>query len=144
MKNIFSVVPVKPVLCAAIVMTTICFSPGCSTISTHQWVDGNTFRIRSTGSPDPALAGKAERRKSAFNAAVKKARNDTIDHFLDIVIKNSGGVMDIQSTRTAIEKELSGAFARAEIIDEKYDDGDNCTIVYQIHAPGLKRLLESK
>jgi hypothetical protein len=132
-------------LCIAAVSFISCGGPSTGGLvkgksyKTEGWVDKNTFRVIATGAPKKGLIGKVQRKGTAKEAALIMAQKRIIEKFKGARLEGAAGAADYESTGVAVAKEFSGTVRGGSIIQETYDDDDNCEIVYQIEKKGLKR-----
>lgn len=135
------------VLIALLFPVLSCRTEGKRTIDpyvTYGWLDDNTFRILSSGSPDKEDRNIIKRKMTARNSAVKNARIKLIEMFIP---SGSG-----QGPATRIDEYYAGVNPEADSImsiimngkvsSEMYDESWNCDIIYEISSPGLRKKLE--
>jgi len=106
---------------------------------TEGWVNDDTFRVTSTGAPKPGLTNKIQRRGTAKEAAIIMAQKTMIEKFKGARLEGAAGAADYASTGIAVMKEFSGTVKGGSVIRETYDDDDNCEVVYELIARGLKK-----
>ncbi|HNR89908.1 MAG TPA: hypothetical protein PKM65_16340 [Spirochaetota bacterium] len=106
---------------------------------TEGWVDDNTFRTTATGVPKKGLTNKTQRRLTAREAALLYAQKTVLEKFKGARIEGASGMADGASTGIAIAKEFGGLVRGGSVQKETYNDGDECEVVYEITAPGLKK-----
>ena len=141
-----------PVITAVVLIVLLfpvlsCRTEGKRTIDpyvTYGWLDDNTFRILSSGSPDKKDTNIVKRKMTAKNSAVKNARIKLIEMFIP---SGSG-----QGPATRIDEYYAGVNPEADSImsvimngkvsSEMYDESWNCDIIYEISSPGLRKKLE--
>ncbi|HNR87873.1 MAG TPA: hypothetical protein PKM65_05995 [Spirochaetota bacterium] len=106
---------------------------------TEGWVDDNTFRTTATGVPKKGLTNKTQRRLTAREAALLYAQKTVLEKFKGARIEGASGMADGASTGIAIAKEFGGLVRGGSVTKETYNDGDECEVVYEVAAPGLKK-----
>ena len=109
------------------------------TFKTEQWVDENTYRIAASGVPNSKLTNKVQRRESAKRAAILNAQYQVLEKFKGSSIEGAAGMSDFESTGIAIAQEVSGIIKGGSVKSATYDDDDNCEIIYEVYAKGLKK-----
>lgn len=140
----------KFVVSAAVLMFAAAFIVSCGprglggqvkgeSFITEGWVDDNTFRITSTGASKPGLTNKIQRRGTAKSAAIIMAQASILEKFKGARLEGAAGAADYASTGVAVMKEFSGMVRGGSVIKETYDEDDNCEVIYQVQAKGLKK-----
>ncbi len=106
---------------------------------TEGWLDDNTFQVVARGVPKPGLTNKVQRQGTAKEAAQIMAEKRIIEKFVGARLEGAAGAADYASTGIAVAKEFGGVVRGGTIVDETYDEDDNCEILYQVEKKGLKR-----
>ena len=143
----------KKLLVVAAVMVGLAFIASCGprglggqvkgeSFITEGWVDDNTFRVTSTGAPKAGLTNKIQRRGTAKEAAIMMAQKTIIEKFKGARIEGAAGAVDYASTGVAVMKEFGGLVKGGSVKKETYDDDDNCEVVYEVMARGLKKQVQ--
>ena len=109
---------------------------------TEGWVDDNTFRVTATGAPKPGLTNRIQRRGTAKESAIMMAQKTVIEKFKGARLEGAAGSADYASTGIAVMKEFGGLVKGGSVKKETYDDDDNCEVVYEIIARGLKKQVQ--
>ena len=105
----------------------------------EEWVDENTYRIAASGVPNSKLTNKVQRKESAKRAATLNAQYQVLEKFKGSSIEGAAGMSDFESTGIAIAQEVSGIIKGGSVKSATYDDDDNCQIIYEVYAKGLKK-----
>ena len=113
------------------------------TYKTEQWVDNDTYRIAAAGVPNSKLSNKVQRKESAKRAATLNAQYQVLEKFKGSTIEGAAGMSDFESTGIAIAQEVSGYVKGGSVVKATYDDEDNCEIIYEVKAKGLKKKVEA-
>lgn len=100
------------------------------------WCDADTFRIEAAGIPADTITDPAERKMNARSNAVINARILILKRFKEMYIQDCTPEMDCGSMAAAVEVEA--VIKKGIVITERWDAGQACRIIYQIHAKGLK------
>ncbi len=106
---------------------------------TEGWVNNDTFRVTATSAPKAGLTNKTQRRATAKESAIMMAQKTMIEKFKGARLEGASGSADAASTGIAIMKEFSGTVKGGSVIRETYNDEDDCEIIYELIAPGLKK-----
>jgi len=109
------------------------------TFKTEGWIDGNTFRVKSVGVPAKGLTNKYQKRGTAKEAALIMAQKRIIEKFVGARMEGASGASNYASTGVAVSKEFSGFVKGGTIVNETYDEDQNCEVVYQVEKKGLKK-----
>lgn len=104
------------------------------------WIDGDTFQVIALGVPLRKARGKEKRRASARQMAVIMAQKTMIDKFYGYSLQ-AGGIVH-NAPKKNFRKEFTDVIKGGTVIHERYDDDDNCEIIYQIRSTGLKKRLD--
>lgn len=137
-----------------VILTTIAVSAGlillgCGGASTQKsvqpvildegWIDDDTFRVSARGTPVSLERDVEERKKSAERAAVLNARYMILEKFKKYKMKSASGIEEFEMTGTAIAQELKARIQEGRVKSATWDEKQNCELVYEVYAPGLKR-----
>ena len=108
---------------------------------TEGWIDEDTFRITETGSPGERFKAKDTviQKKAAKEVALISAQCRIVEKFTGVKIEGAAGMKDFELSGSAAAKEFAGTITGGSIIKTTYDDDNNCEIVYEVKAKGLKR-----
>jgi hypothetical protein len=109
------------------------------TYKTEGWIDEDTYRIAAAGVPNSKLSNKVQRRESAKRAAILNAQYQVLEKFKGSTIEGAAGMSDFESTGIAIAQEVNGVVKGGSVTQATYDDDDNCEIIYEVKAKGLKK-----
>ncbi len=106
---------------------------------TEGWIDDNTYRLAAAGVPNSKLKNKVQRRESAKRAAILNAQYQVLEKFKGSKIEGAAGMSDFENTGIAIAQEVSGVVKGGSVASATYDEEDNCEIIYEVKAKGLKK-----
>lgn len=109
------------------------------TFKTENWVDDNTYRLASAGVANSKLKNKVQRRESAKRAAILNAQYQILEKFKGSKIEGAAGMSDFENTGIAIAQEVQGEVKGGSVVSATYDEEDNCEIIYEVKAKGLKK-----
>ena len=107
--------------------------------TTENWVDENTYRIAASGAPKATLKNKIQRRESAKRAATMNAKYQVLEKFKGSKVEGAAGTSDFENTGMAIAEEVEGFINGGSVISATYDEDDNCEVIYEVKAKGLKK-----
>lgn len=106
---------------------------------TEGWVDDNTFRIVTMGVPKKTLTNQIARRESAKEAAILNAQKNILAKFKGAKVGAASGMQDFEMTGVAVSQEVEGVIKGGSVRKVTYDADDNCEIIYEVKARGLKK-----
>jgi hypothetical protein len=106
------------------------------------WCDIDTFRVRVTGIPSKKAKNPEDRKKSSRMAAVLLAQYQVLDKFKGTKLEGATGIMDTYFPGVAVAKEIISYVKGGTIIAERYDEEQNCEIVYEVRAKNLKKKIQ--
>lgn len=109
------------------------------TFKNESWVDENTYRLAAAGVANSKLKNKVQRRESAKRAAILNAQYQVLEKFKGSKIEGAAGMSDFESTGIAIAQEIQGVVKGGSVMSATYDEEDNCEIIYEVKAKGLKK-----
>lgn len=109
------------------------------TFKNESWVDENTYRLAAAGVANSKLKNKVQRRESAKRAAILNAQYQILEKFKGSKIEGAAGMSDFESTGIAIAQEIQGVVKGGSVMSATYDEEDNCEIIYEVKAKGLKK-----
>ncbi len=109
------------------------------TFKTEGWIDDNTYRLAAAGVSKSTLKNKVARRESAKRAAILNAQYQVLEKFKGSKIEGAAGMSDFENTGIAIAQEVSGIVKGGSVVSATYDEEDNCEIIYEVKAKGLKK-----
>ena len=109
------------------------------TFKTEGWIDDDTYRLAASGVPKYTLKNKVARRESAKRAAILNAQYQVLEKFKGSKIEGAAGMSDFENTGIAIAQEVSGIVKGGSVVSATYDEEDNCEIIYEVKAKGLKK-----
>jgi len=109
------------------------------TFKNEGWINDDTYRIAASGVSNSKLTNKIQRRESAKRAAILNAQYQVLEKFKGSTIEGAAGMSDFESTGIAIAQEVSGMVKGGSVVTATYDDEDNCEIIYEVKAKGLKK-----
>lgn len=106
-------------------------------IKTEGWIDENTYRIVAEGKALNSINNKDERKESAKRAAKMNAWFKILKKFKSIKKQNETTQVNDKSIAIDIQNIIKNGF----IIDEIYDEQENCEIIYEIYEKSLKEMV---
>jgi hypothetical protein len=109
------------------------------TFTSEGWIDDDTYRTTAVGIAKKTLTNKTQRRASAKTAAKLAAQYAVLEKFKGSKIEGAAGMSDFESTGIAIAQEVSGMVKGGSVVKETYNEEDDCEIVYEVKAKGLKK-----
>jgi hypothetical protein len=102
------------------------------------WVDENTFRIVALGAPKELLKSKVKRRITSKEAAVIMAQKIIVERFKGSTISGETTTSDGETINMLSKKSFIGVVRGGYVVQESFDEEDNCEIIYEIQSKGLK------
>ncbi len=114
-------------------------SVGGDVLPKEGWINENIFRCAGSGSPDPNLVQKDQRRESSRRAALESVQRRTLEMFTGERLSSGTGDEYDPVKGREMRLFLRGLVMQGSIVQEQYDSKDNCTIVYEIRRERLKR-----
>ena len=108
---------------------------------TEGWCNENTYRIRLTVSPGVKSKTVKERKYSSKKSAILAAQNRILEKFKELGIDVKYTAFDPAAYTVAYEVKKTVKYGR--IIYEKWDEDQNCEIIYEVSGKRLKRKVES-
>jgi hypothetical protein len=109
------------------------------TYKTEGWVDDNTFRVTALGAPAPDAKGMVKRKTQAREAAIIMAQKRVLEKMIGVQLKGASAVKDGESAGVVVTKEFEGMVKGGSVIEETFDEDDNCQVVYEVNGRGLKK-----
>jgi len=109
---------------------------------TEGWVDDNTFRVTALGAPAADAKGMVKRKTQAREAALIMAQKRVLEKMIGAELKGASAVKDGESVGVVVTKEFQGMVKGGSILEETFDEDDNCEVVYEITGRGLKKKAE--
>jgi len=106
------------------------------------WIDDNTYQTTGVGIAKN-YPNKVQRRQTARRAAIISAQYQVLEKFTGSKVEGAAGMQDFQLTGIAVAQEVQGAIRGGSVIKETYDDEDNCEVIYQVQAKGLKKMVQA-
>jgi len=111
---------------------------------TEGWIDDNTYQTTGVGVPSrTATINKVQRRQTAKRAAIISAQYSVLEKFTGSKVEGAAGMKDFELTGIAVAQEVQGAIRGGSVIKETYDDEDNCEVIYQVQAKGLRNKVKA-
>ena len=105
---------------------------------TEGWYDEDTYRIYSSGMPKDGLTNKIQRKGTARESAILLAQKNIMEKFKPV---RSEACADYSLDNYTVSKELAGIIKGGTIIAERFDDEENCEIMYEVKSKGLKKIV---
>jgi len=105
---------------------------------TEGWIDENTYRLAAAGVPTRTLTNKVQRKESAKRAAILNAQYQILEKFKGAKLEGAAGMSNFETTGMAVAQEVSGLVKGGSVYKVTYDAEDNCEIIYEVRAKGLK------
>jgi len=113
------------------------------TFKNEMWVDDNTFRISAAGVPTRTLTNRVQRMESAKRAAILNAQYQILEKFKGAKTHGVAGMSNFETTGVAVSQEVKGIVRGGSVYSVTYDKDQNCEIIYEVKARGLKKMLTS-
>jgi hypothetical protein len=113
------------------------------TFTTEGWVDDDTFRLAAAGVPTKTLTNPVQRKESSKRAAILNAQYQIIEKFKGSAVKGAAGMENFESTGIAVAQELEAFTKGGSVKKVTWDEEQNCEIIYEVHAKGLKKKVSS-
>ena len=107
------------------------------------WLDDNTYRTTGVGVPKKGYTNKVQRRQTAKRAAIIAAQYAVLEKFTGSKVEGAAGMQDFELTGIAVAQEVQGVIRGGSVVKETFDDEDNCEVIYQVQAKGLKKRVQS-
>lgn len=107
------------------------------------WCDENTFWIHAKGMARKKFTDPEERKKISRAAAILNGQDQVFEEFkkLQIIVATGGG--DDNSLGTSVAAELAYTVKnKGTVIAERYDEQQNCEIIYEIKSKDLKKKIQ--
>ena len=110
---------------------------------TEGWVNDDTYRTTAVGSPGAKFKDKSKyvQRNAAKEAARLLAVNNVLKKFKGERIEAASGMANFETTGIAVSSEVEGFVRGGSIIKETYSEENDCEIVYEVQATGLKKMV---
>lgn len=111
---------------------------------TEGWIDNDTFRVMSAGVFKKTITDMEERKKSSYHAALLNARYIMMEKFKGSFIEGCGGIMAYNPNSPKSLNNLKQVAWDGTLIadSERYDEEGNCSILYEVKKPGLKKYIQ--
>lgn len=112
---------------------------GNSQVVDRGWINDDTYQYTMKGSPFGKQNNRSKRRNSARDTVTWLNRNflaglyGACDNSLEYTLKTDREQYDYALKMIGKNSDYDG-----KIINEKFDDNDNCFVTYQIYKKGLK------
>jgi len=107
--------------------------------TTEGWIDDDTYRLAAAGVPNRKLTNIVARKASSKRAAILNAQYQVLEKFKGSKIEGAAGMSDFENTGIAIAQEVSGVVKGGSVKKVTYDKDQNCEIIYEVKAKGLKK-----
>jgi hypothetical protein len=107
------------------------------------WCDEHTFRMHATGVSRKKYTDPEERKKDSRYAAILNAQYQILEKFKGAKIEAATGIMESDKTGIALAAELKKYIKNGTVIAERYDEEQNCEIVFEIKAKHLKKKIQA-
>ncbi|MCL1911901.1 MAG: hypothetical protein FWG13_06825 [Leptospirales bacterium] len=107
------------------------------------WIDDDTYRTAAIGVPKKGLTSQLQRKATAKEAAKMAAQFAILEKFKGAKVEGAAGMQDFELTGIAVAKEVEGIVKGGSVVSEKYNDDDECEIIYEVRAKGLKKKVQS-
>ena len=102
------------------------------------WVDENTYRVMSVGSPKEDILDKKLRRYYAKKDAISFAQRTIIEKFTEIFMSRNSDITNERFSDIAVIQKFGDIIIGGTVIGERYADQDSCQMIYEVSSPGLK------
>jgi hypothetical protein len=107
-----------------------------------EWSGDNAFRVTAPGVPERGIVGEKARRDSSVEVAVALARARVVEELAWVM--NEDGLddaADIPAYRNAVFSVFREAILAGRVVDVRYGEDEECSIVFEITFPGLRARL---
>ena len=109
------------------------------TYRTEGWVDTNTFRVVAIGFPKQNVTNKMKRQYYAKEAAILSAQKTILEKFKGARVQGKASSTGGEIDEVIIQKEFGGIINGGSVVEEKYDEQDNCQVTYEVSSLDLKK-----
>jgi hypothetical protein len=109
------------------------------TFTTEGWIDDETFRIAAAGVPTKTLTNVVQRKEASKRAAILNAQYQVIEKFKGSKIEGASGMENFEMTGIAVAQELKAISKGGSVKKVTWDEEQNCEVIYEVHAKGLKK-----
>lgn len=109
------------------------------------WCDPDTFRLAAYAAPPTKETDPEKRKALSRKSAELSAKYRMLEKFIGARIE-AGGIIadDAYMKQKQQEREtLKKIIMTGEVIAEKWDNEQNCMVIFQLRRPGLKKMMES-
>lgn len=104
------------------------------------WVNDNTIQVKGIGMSDKNISNKIQRRNQAKNLAISNAKSNVMEIFIGHKLHESRSIDFDDSNEKKAKEKIEKSIKKEAIINEVYDNEDNCQITYRVISEGLKKL----
>ncbi len=106
---------------------------------TEGWINQDTYRLTAEGVANRKLRNKVARRASAERSAIMNAKYKVLEKFKGSKVEGAAGMSDFENTGMAVAEEVQGYIKGGSVVKKTFDEEDNCEIIYEVKAKGLKK-----
>ncbi len=112
---------------------------------TEGFLDDDTFQVVAEGTwpEEDANARKVIRRNKAKEGATLKAQTRCMELFKGYSLKAKGGAESGVGLGEVALKTIEGYGRGGSLVKTTFDEEDNCSVVFRVHARGLKKMAEA-
>ncbi len=112
---------------------------------TEGFLDDDTFQVVAEGTwpEEDANARKVIRRNKAKEGAILKAQTRCMELFKGYSLKAKGGAESGVGLGEVALKTIEGYGRGGSLVKTTFDEEDNCSVVFRVHAKGLKKMAEA-
>ncbi len=112
---------------------------------TEGFLDDDTFQVIAEGTwpEEDASAKKVIKRNKAKEGALLKAQTRCMELFKGYALKAKSGAESGVGLGEVALKTIEGYGRGGSIIKTTFDEEDNCSLVFRVHARGLKKMAEA-
>ncbi len=120
-------------------------STGVSQKNPEGWVNADTFRVIGRGSPSDSVDPNDvfRRETTSKRAAELDAKNKIVakivGSYIDSLSSTEKGMLD----EDVIQERVSGRVRGVSIVETKWDNMQNCTVVAELYSKGLKKQMDT-
>ena len=107
--------------------------------TTEGWIDDDTYRLATAGVPLKTLTNVVQRKEASKRAAILNAQYQVIEKFKGSKIEGASGMENFEMTGIAVAQELKAISKGGSVKKVTWDEEQNCEIIYEVHAKGLKK-----
>lgn len=118
---------------------------GVSKKNPEGWVNNDTFRVMGMGSPSDDIDAndKFRREVTSKQAAELDAKNKIVSKIAGSYVESLSSTEKGMIDEYVIQERVAGRIRGVSIVETKWDSKQNCTVVAELYARGLKNQMDS-